>query len=315
MPCDAVVLGRLSRRSTCASLGVVLLGYLLSLGFRTNHALPARLPNREPAANSIAGIAGTELVSTRLNVSRPQEPSPFRFVEISHQAGIDFVHFSGMTAERYAPTANGSGVAIFDYDNDGKLDLYFATGTLLPLGTAQKGTNRLYKNLGGNRFRDMTEASGLGFAGYCHGIVVGDIDNDGDQDVFLCNYGVNVLLLNNGDGSFTDISEDAGIGGSNWSTGGAFLDYDNDGDLDLYVTNYGQWKMPDDVQDCGKANVRTYCIPTSIKPARHILYRNNGKLTFTDVTRGVWCRSDRRPGFWSRSRGPQRGRPDRPLRR
>ena len=149
-----------------------------------------------------------------------------------------------MTAERYAPTANGSGVAIFDYDNDGKLDLYFATGTLLPLGTAQKGPNRLYKNLGGNRFRDMTQASGLGFAGYCHGIVVGDIDNDGDQDVFLCNYGVNVLFLNNGDGSFTDISKDAGIGGTNWSTGGAFLDYDNDGDLDLYVTNYGQWKMP-----------------------------------------------------------------------
>jgi len=189
-----------------------------------------------------------------------------------------------MTAERYAPTANGSGVAIFDYDNDGKLDIYFATGTLLPLGTAQKGSNRLYKNLGGNRFRDMTEASGLGFTGYCHGIVVGDIDNDGDQDVFLCNYGVNVLFLNNGDGSFKDISQDAGIGGSNWSTGGAFLDYDNDGDLDLYVTNYGQWKIPDDVQVCGKGDVRTYCIPTSIKPARHILYRNNGNLTFTEVT-------------------------------
>src|SRR6516164_9678482 len=113
-------LGRLSR-STCVCLGVVFMGYLLSLGFRTNHALPARLPNRGPVANSIAGIAGTELVSTRLNISRPHEPSPFRFDEISHQAGIDFVHFSGMTAERYAPTANGSGVAIFDYDNDGKL--------------------------------------------------------------------------------------------------------------------------------------------------------------------------------------------------
>ena len=194
------------------------------------------------------------------------------------------MHFSGMTDERYAPTANGSGVAIFDYDNDGKLDLYFATGTLLPLGTARNGTNRLYKNLGDNHFQDVTEASGLGFAGYCHGIVVGDIDNDGDQDVFLCNYGVNVLFLNNGDGTFNDISKAAGIGGSNWSTGGAFLDYDNDGDLDLYVTNYGQWKIPDDVQVCGKGNVRTYCIPTSIKPARHILYRNNGNLTFTEVT-------------------------------
>ena len=270
--------------SACAFLGIIFLGYLISLGLRTDRTSPARPPSKEPAPDSIAGIAGTELVSTRLNTSRPQEPSPFRFAEISHQAGIDFVHFSGMTADRYAPTANGSGVAIFDYDNDGKLDLYFATGTLLPQGTAQVGPNRLYKNLGGNRFRDMTEASGLGFAGYCHGIVVGDIDNDGDQDVFLCNYGVNVLFLNNGDGSFNDISRAAGIGGTNWSTGGAFLDYDNDGDLDLYVTNYGQWKIPDDVQVCGKGNVRTYCIPTSIKPARHILYRNNGNLTFTEVT-------------------------------
>jgi len=269
-----------------AFLGVFFLGYTIYLGFRTDRASPARRPSGEPVVHSIAGIAGagTELVSTRLNISRPQVPSPFRFAEIAQQAGIDFVHFSGMTEERYAPTANGSGVAIFDYDNDGKLDLYFATGTLLPLGTARQGTNRLYKNLGNNHFQDVTERSGLGFAGYCHGIVVGDIDNDGDQDVFLCNYGTNVLLLNNGIGAFQDISKIAGIGGFNWSTGGAFLDYDNDGDLDLYVTNYGQWKIPGDVEVCGKGSLRTYCIPTSIKPARHILYRNNGNLTFTEVT-------------------------------
>jgi len=267
-----------------AFLGVFFVGYMLSLGFRTDRASPARPPSGEPIEDSIAGIVGTELVSTRLNTSRPQAPSPFRFAEIAQQAGIDFVHFSGMTEERYAPTANGSGVAIFDYDNDGKLDLYFATGTLLPLGTARKGTNRLYKNLGNNLFQDVTQGSTLAFAGYCHGIVVGDIDNDGDQDVFLCNYGTNVLLLNNGNGTFKDISKIAGIGGFNWSTGGAFLDHDNDGDLDLYVTNYGQWKIPGDVQVCGKGKVRTYCIPTSIKPARHILYRNNGNLTFTEVT-------------------------------
>jgi hypothetical protein len=276
---------------------VSLLGYVLFLARRTDRAAPVRPPIREPVANSIAGIAGTDLVSTRLNVSRPQEPSPFRFAEIARQAGIDFVHFSGMTAERYAPTANGSGVAIFDYDNDGKLDVYFATGTLLPVGTTRHRSNRLYKNLGGNRFQDMTEASGLGFAGSCQGIVVGDIDNDGDQDVFLCNYGANVLFLNDGDGSFHDISKAAGIGAWNWSTGGAFLDYDNDGDLDLYVTNYGRWKIPDDVLVCGKGNVRTYCIPTSIAPARHILYRNNGDQTFSEVTQAAGvARSDGR-GF------------------
>ncbi len=112
---------------------------------------------------SIGGVTAgdTDLVATRANPAQPQLPSPFRFAEIAQQAGIDFVHFSGMTAERYAPTANGSGVAIFDYDNDGKLDLYFATGTLLPLGTARKGPNRLYKNLGNNHFRDVTDAPGI----------------------------------------------------------------------------------------------------------------------------------------------------------
>jgi hypothetical protein len=267
--------------------GILFVGYMLRSGFRTERTSPTRPPAAEPVAESIAGIAGTELVSTRFVTSRPQDPSPFRFAEIARQAGIDFVHFSGMTDERYAPTANGSGVAIFDYDNDGKQDLYFATGMLLPPETARQGTNRLYKNLGNNHFQDVTQDSTLAFAGYCHGIVVGDIDNDGDQDVFLCNYGTNVLMINNGNGKFKDISETAGIGGFNWSTGGAFLDYDNDGDLDLYVTNYGQWKIPEDVQVCGKASVRTYCIPTAIKPARHILYRNNGNLTFTDVTQAA----------------------------
>ena len=242
---------------------------------------------------SIGGVSGTDLVATRTNPAQPQAPSPFRFTEIAQRAGIDFVHFSGMTKDRHFPTANGSGVAIFDYDNDGKLDLYFATATLLPLGTARTEPNRLYRNRGNDRFEDVTEASGLGFAGFCHGIVVGDIDNDGDQDVFLCNYGPNVLFLNNGNGTFKDITNDAGVGCFNWASGGAFLDYDNDGDLDLYVTNYGHWKLPDDDRFCtlnrgqnrsSESKIRTYCSPKSITPARHFLYRNNGDRTFTDVT-------------------------------
>ena len=179
-------------------------------------------------------------------MSKQTESSPFRFTEIAREAGIDFVHFSGMTDEKHFPTANGSGVAIFDFDNDGLFDLYFATCTLLPLGTAEKGPNRLYKNLGGNHFKDVTESSGLGFRGFCHGIITGDIDNDGDQDVFLCNYGSNALYLNNGNGTFTDISKQAGIDAPNWSSGGAMLDYDNDGFLDIYVTNYGRWNYPED---------------------------------------------------------------------
>jgi hypothetical protein len=245
-------------------------------------------PTPTQAARPVSHIEGdrqADYLPDKIVLTKQTESSPFRFAEIARESGIDFIHFSGMTEEKHFPTANGSGVAIFDYDNDGKLDLYFASATLLPLGTARKGPNRLYKNLGDNKFRDVTESSGLGFVGYCHGIVVGDIDNDGDQDVFLCNFGPNVLYLNNGDGTFQDISKAAGIDRPSWSSGGAWLDYDNDGDLDLYVANYGEWVYPQDDLFCGnrEKKVRLYCSPRSIRTTKHFLYRNNGDRTFTDV--------------------------------
>jgi hypothetical protein len=228
----------------------------------------------------------------RANPTVPIERSPFRFTEITGDSGIEFVHVSGMTEDKHFPTAYGSGVALFDFDNDGRLDLYFATATRLPVGTARTGANRLYRNVGGSRFQDVTEQSGVGFAGYCQGIAVGDIDNDGDQDLFLCNYRSNVLYLNRGDGTFQDISKRAGIAGTGWSTAGAFLDYDNDGDLDLYVARFGEWKLPDDDRFCGgrkepgapgPEKIRIYCSPKMVPPVRHLLYRNNGNLSFTDV--------------------------------
>jgi hypothetical protein len=236
---------------------------------------------------------------------KPPEPNPFRFTEIAQEAGLDFVHVSGMTAEKHYPTANGSGVAIFDFDGDGRMDLYFATATFLPLGQARTGPNRLYRNRGDGRFEDATERSGLGFQGFCHGIIAADLDNDGDQDIVLCNYGPNVLFRNNGDGTFTDISREAGIDRPGWSSGGAALDYDNDGDLDLYIANYGQWLWPEDDQVCTEATIehsrspldpsrgspsparkpnRVYCGPKTIKTIKHVLYRNDGGLRFTDVT-------------------------------
>ena len=218
-------------------------------------------------------------------LSKQLTSSPFRFAEIAKEAGIDFVHFSGMTAEKHYPTANGSGVAVFDYNNDGLLDIYFATATLLPLGTALEGPNRLYKNQGGNHFEDVTLASGLGYRGFCHGIIAGDIDNDGDQDVFLCNYGSNALYLNNGDGTFRDISKQAGVDAPNWSSGGAMLDYDNDGFLDIYVANYGRWIYPDDHHHFGdnEKKIWLYPSPRTVTTVRHLFYHNNGNKTFTDV--------------------------------
>jgi enediyne biosynthesis protein E4 len=237
-------------------------------------------------AKVVSQIEGDRLtVVAPVVLSKQTESSPFRFAEVSQESGIDFVHFSGMTEEKHFPTANGSGVAIFDYDNDGLMDVYFATATLLPLGTAEKGPNRLYKNLGKGRFKEMTDAAGLGYRGFCHGIIVADLDNDGDQDVFLCNYGPNVLYENNGNGTFKDISKRAGIDVPNWSSGGAVLDYDNDGDLDIYVANYGRWVYPDDHKRVGdlEKKIFLYSSPRTIKTVKHIFYRNNGNMTFTDV--------------------------------
>jgi len=242
---------------------------------------------RPDPSKMVSNIAGDRMsvIPTTVILSKQTTSSPFRFAEIAKEAGIDFVHFSGMTEEKHFPTANGSGVGIFDYDRDGLLDIYFATCTLLPLGTAVNGPNRLYKNLGDNHFKDVTEASGLGFRGFCHGIIAGDIDNDGDQDVFLCNYGSNVLYLNNGDGTFKDISKHAGIDAPNWSSSGAMLDYDNDGYLDIYVSNYGRWVWPDDHHRVGDAakKVWLYSSPRSVKTVKHLFYHNNGNHTFTDV--------------------------------
>jgi hypothetical protein len=239
-------------------------------------------------AGSRPSIVGDRLANVSAEpaaLSRQSEPSPFRFEDVTKESGIEFVHVSGMTPEKHFPTANGSGVAMFDYDGDGLLDLYFATATPLPVGSAEMGTNRLYKNRGGGRFADVTASSGLGFRGFCHGVVVGDVDNDGDQDVFLCNYGTNKLYANNGDGTFADVSARAGIDRPGWSSGGAFLDYDGDGDLDLYVANYGQWTYPDDAKFCGdpERKIRLYCSPRSVRTVKHYLYRNNGDGTFTDA--------------------------------
>ncbi|WP_250847248.1 CRTAC1 family protein [Aquisphaera insulae] len=238
----------------------------------------------EPLKSTIAGDRQTVL--STVSLTKQTESSPFRFTEVAKDWGIDFVEFSGMTPDKYFPTANGSGLAIFDYDNDGLMDLYFATCTELPLGSGtRKEPNRLFKNLGKGKFKDTTEAAGVGFKGFCHGVIVGDLDNDGDQDLFLCNYGPNVLYQNNGDGTFKDISKAAGVDRSNWSSGGAMLDYDNDGYLDIYVANYGRWNYPEDHVKVGdlEKKIYLYSSPRTIKTVKHLFYHNNGNMTFTDV--------------------------------
>jgi enediyne biosynthesis protein E4 len=248
---------------------------------RPIHADPHLLPGR-PNQGLSARAAFFALADTTSSISK--DPSPFRFADVQQESGVDFTHISGLTKQKHYPTAFGSGVGLLDYDGDGRLDLYFGTCSFIPLGSRPQGTNRLYRNEGCGRFRDVTRESGLGFSGFCHGIIAGDIDNDGDADVFLCNYGSNALFVNNGDGTFTDISHRAGIDEPNWSSGGAMLDYDSDGDLDIYVANYGDWQYPRDARHCGNDRIPLFCSPWDIRTVRHILFRNNGDRTFTDVT-------------------------------
>lgn len=238
------------------------------------------------------GMIGDRLSGMRpqtANPTIPQEPSPFRFTDVRAGSGVDFVHVSGMTPEKHFPTANGSGLAVFDFDGDGLMDLYFASFNLIPPGSPMPGRNRLYRNLGGLKFADVTDAAGVGFVGRCHGALAADIDSDGDQDLFLCNYGPNVLYQNQGDGTFKDISKSAGIDRPAWSSGGACFDADDDGDLDLYVSTYGTWEYPRDDEFCGDVDrkLRLYCSPRKVLTAPHLFYRNNGDGTFTEAAEAM----------------------------
>lgn len=254
----------------------------------TDLAPPKQAANSPPASlpspHAIVGDRQSSVPQAAPPPTKQEGPSPFRFSDIAPDSGVKFRHTSGMTKEKHFPTANGSGVAMFDADNDGLMDIYFANACHLFTSEEAAG-NRFYRNLGGGKFEDLTEKSGLGFKGFCHGIVVGDIDGDGDQDVFLATYKQNRLFENNGDGTFKDISESAGIGSDSWSSGGAFIDIDNDGDLDLYVSNYGLWERKDADVFCGdvEKQVRLYCSPRMIQTGPHLLYRNNGDRTFTNV--------------------------------
>jgi len=178
-----------------------------------------------------------------------------------------------------------AGLALFDYDGDGQIDLYFLNGAPLSGCTAETTPrNALYRNLGGWRFADVTEQAGVGDAGYALGVVAGDFDNDGDVDLFVNNDGSNVLYRNNGDGTFENVAAAAGVvGGDAVAAGAAFLDADGDGDLDLFVANYLHFSEERHLAPTIRG-VPVYVSPQHYPPARNQLYRNNGDGTFTDIS-------------------------------
>ena len=224
-----------------------------------------------------------------------QPPTLPEFVNIAEHAKIDFICRASHTSQKYLVESMVGGVAMFDYDSDGLLDLFFVNGAELKehLGPDEKPDkrdprywNRLFHNNGDGTFTDVTKQAGVQGYGYGMGVAAGDYDNDGNPDLYVTNYGGNILYHNNGDGTFTDVTAKAGVAAGGWSSSAAFLDYDRDGKLDLVVSRYLTWDIHKNPW-CGdrSRNFRAYCHPDVFQPATHVLYRNNGDGTFTDVSK------------------------------
>src|SRR5215470_6319157 len=217
-----------------------------------------------------------------------------RFVDVTEALGVRFEYVASHTSRKYLIETMGSGVALFDYDNDGRLDLFAVNGTPLadptaketvPRKTSPASWNRLFHQKADGTFEDVTERAGLAGAGYGMGVAVGDYDNDGFEDLYVTAYGGNKLYHNNGNGTFTDVTESAGVAGSGWSTSAAWVDLDNDGRLDLVVLRYLAWDFTD--VWCGehKEGYRSYCHPDLFPPVTPLVYHNEGQGRFREVAK------------------------------
>ena len=212
---------------------------------------------------------------------------PIRFREIAAQAGISFVLENHPTERKHMIETMPGGIAVFDYDGDGRPDIYFTNGADIPSleKSSPKYWNRLYRNEGDWKFRDVTEQAGVAGAGYSMGAAVGDYDNDGMPDLFVAGVNRNILYRNLGNGRFEDVTARAGIKSGEWAVAAGWLDYDRDGKLDLWVVHYAKWSPAYD-RYCGDSSrgIRIYCHPKYFEGLASTLYRNRGDGTFEDVT-------------------------------
>src|SRR6185312_1662620 len=222
--------------------------------------------------------------------------APGKFVDVTAAKGVSFTAVASHTSRKYLLETMGSGVAVFDYDNDGRLDLFFVNGAEIrdptPPGTVPQKTdakywNRLYHQKADGTFEDVTEKAGLKGFGYGMGVAVGDYDNDGYEDLFVTAYGGNRLYHNNGNGTFTDVTEKAGVAGSGWSTSAAWVDLDGDGLLDLVVLRYLKWDFNDEYCGERKPGYRAFCHPDVFPSIAPLVYHNLGNGRFAEVTKQV----------------------------
>ncbi len=262
---------RQERLSLRASIGIQVLIAFIATTSLSAQAVPA------PSSRSQTSLAAT----------------PGNFVDITQSSHVLFNAQASHTSKKYLIETMGSGVALFDYDGDGRLDIFLANGAPLsdptPKGTipqksGPKYWNRLFHQKPDGTFEDVTEKAGLQGTGYDMGVAVGDYDNDGHEDLYVTGYGGNHLYHNNGDGTFTDVTAQSGTGGSGWSTSAAWVDLDNDGLLDLVVLRYLQWDF-DDIW-CGehRDGYRAYCHPDVFQPVTPLVYHNDGNGHFTEVS-------------------------------
>ncbi len=280
----------------------------------TRHTTPARRPEKKGrlkgSANKMRRIESD--IGLAVPTRAFQSPS-WRCPVVSHrialhatrgtrrETGPVTLHFtphpisfsldSCETPERHVPETMAGGVAVFDYNNDGNLDIFFTNGADIASlkKTSPKYWNRLFRNNGDGTFTDVTEKAGLAGTGYDTAVAIGDYDNDGYEDIFVGGVYRNTLYHNNGDGTFTDVTEKAGLAkldkqyGPLWSTGAAWVDVNNDGLLDLFVVNYLSWDRSNEPV-CKVNGTPDYCHPKFFKGLPNQLFLNNGDGTFTDIS-------------------------------
>ena len=235
---------------------------------------------------TIALLIATIATPPSAQVARPAAAVSLAFQDVAKASGLAVQHVNGASPEKFLVETMGSGAVFFDYDADGWVDVFLVDGgSLADPAVAGRARHRLFHNRGNGTFADVTAASAIASPEYGQGACAGDVDNDGLIDLYLTNYGANVLFHSRGNGVFADVTRTAGVGLGGWSTSCAFLDVDRDGDLDLFVANYLDAPKTNN-RFCGdpQRRIRVYCHPLNYKGLPSVLYRNDGKGRFTDVS-------------------------------